>query len=304
MASCPTKTTVILLKTKSTPHDGYQEYFESSENGAFEPIFVPVLQHTTRNDALEDIKNLITTGAFQRSASMGNNYGGIIFTSQRAVEGFIRVAAQMPREDLEGALDSQLPLYVVGPATARGLRTLGLACPILGESTGNGEDLALFILADFNVRWRECSPKPGLLFLVGEQRRDVIPRTLQSLSLPPEERIMVNETIVYETEEAASFAADFASVLGDKQGEKKWVVVFSPTGCKAMLSILGLLDQTTGKYNDAASTSTRIATIGPTTRDYLKHHYDFEPAVYASKPSPDGIGSVIQKFELEIRGCS
>jgi uroporphyrinogen-III synthase len=299
MATSPTKTTVILLKTKSTPHDGYQEYFASTENGAFEPIFVPVLQHRTRDDALENIKNLITSDAFKRSASRGNHYGGIIFTSQRAVEGFIKVATQMPREDLEGALDSQLPFYVVGPATARGLRTLGLLCPILGESTGNGEALAAFILADFNLRWRHCSPKPGLLFLVGEQRRDVISRTLQSQSLPHEERIIVSETVVYETEEVATFAADFASILANKQSERKWVVVFSPTGCKAMLSILGLLDQSTGKYNGTAPTCTRIATIGPTTRDYLKHHFDFEPAVYASKPSPDGIGTAIQKFELK-----
>jgi uroporphyrinogen-III synthase len=299
MASSSTKTTVFLLKTKSTPHDGYQEYFESTENGAFEPIFVPILQHTTRDDALENIKDLVTSGAFKRSASREKSYGGIIFTSQRAVEGFIKVASQVPREDLDSVLDSHLPLYVVGPATAKGLRSLGLSCPILGESTGNGEALAAFIRADFNLRWRDSSSKPGLLFLVGEQRRDVIPRILQSQSLPHEDRIKVSEIVVYETEEMATFAANFASVLANKETEKKWVVVFSPTGCKAMLSVLGLLDQSTGKYNGAAPTCTRIATIGPTTRDYLLRDFDFEPEVCASKPSPDGIGSAIQKFEFE-----
>src|ERR1700712_4016823 len=138
MGSKLVKTPVLLLKTESIPHDGYQEYFNSEENGDYRPIFVPVLQHQVRDEALKVIENLITSEAFKDTAASKRRYGGIIFTSQRAVEAFIKVIKEVDKTKLETVLDAETPLYVVGPATARGLRTLGLFCPILGEGTGNG----------------------------------------------------------------------------------------------------------------------------------------------------------------------
>jgi uroporphyrinogen-III synthase len=79
----------------------------------------------------------------------------------------------------------------------------------------------------------------------------------------------------------------------------RWVIVFSPTGCEVMLRGLGLLDETTGKAKHPAQgqrNRTWVATIGPTTRDYLKTTFGFEPDVCAETPSPEGIRTGIVEF--------
>ena len=43
----------------------------------------------------------------------------------------------------------------------------------------------------------------------------------------------------------------------------------------------------------SGSIKTHIATIGPTTRDFLKEEYDFEPDVTSPKPSPEGLSEGI-----------
>src|ERR1700712_921867 len=111
MGSKSLKTPVLLLKTKSIPHDGYQEYFDSTENGDYQPIFVPVLQHQVRHEALKAIKDLIKSVAFKDTTITKRRYGGIIFTSQRAVEAFIKVVTEVDRINLDAVLDAETPLY-------------------------------------------------------------------------------------------------------------------------------------------------------------------------------------------------
>lgn len=81
---------LFLLKTKSLPNDGYAEQF-SAETGTaqFDPIFVPVLEHRFFETALMDAGNLLQEKRIRRSAR--SKYGGMIFTSQRAVEAFARL---------------------------------------------------------------------------------------------------------------------------------------------------------------------------------------------------------------------
>ena len=195
-------------------------------------------------------------------------------------------------------------LYVVGPATSRSLKTLQAShlpkAHVLGEDTGNGESLAHFILDHYNSLHSSAS-KPPLLFLVGEQRRDIIPKTLTSMDLPVEKRIEVEELVVYETGVMSSFESQFREELqSNTSSNLVWVVVFSPTGCEVMLRILDLLDEGTGRAKRtcqmAESRRYYVATIGPTTRDYLRKTFGFEPDVCAAKPSPDGVGEGIEKF--------
>lgn len=144
-------------------------------------------------------------------------------------------------------------------------------------------------------------PKPGLLFLVGEQRRDIIPKTLMSESLPAEERIPVEEIVVYETGEMDSFERDFEdSVRKYSSEEEIWVVVFSPTGCEAMLRVLKL-----GPFADGTGGERKVfvATIGPTTRDHLRSKFGFEPDVCAEKPSPEGVAGGIARFREGRKGA-
>jgi uroporphyrinogen-III synthase len=86
-----TPSPIFLLKTKSTPTDNYQEYF--SRTGNFEPHFVPVLEHIYHHENLRVIRDLFLSGSLDGGSSdgKGKKYGGLIFTSQRAVEGFARL---------------------------------------------------------------------------------------------------------------------------------------------------------------------------------------------------------------------
>ncbi|KAE9981855.1 hypothetical protein BLS_006921 [Venturia inaequalis] len=295
---------VLLLKTKSTPGDGYEDYFNSLDNGKYKPTFVPVLEHRFRQDHLQEIRGLITNGEFGLSQDLNGKmpkYGGMIFTSQRAVEAFSQVVEWARGQP--GLLSdefSKIPFYVVGPATARGLRSLKLDCPIVGDESGNGEALAHFMLDHYNGIWKtqQHSTKPSLLFLVGEQRRDIIPKMLQSKDLDDSRRIGVDELVVYETGEMQSFRSQFSELWHKNSTKLQWVVVFSPTGCKAMLQALDLLDPDTGRFRENSTGQRRpfIATIGPTTRDYLKREFGFEPDVCAEKPSPEGVGAGIAAF--------
>jgi len=100
--------------------------------------------------------------------------------------------------------------------------------------------------------------------------------------------------VVYETGEMGSFEGDFRTAV-ESCGDVFWVVVFSPSGCEAMLRVLGL--------SSAGGDRRRVfvATIGPTTRDYLRREFGFEPHVCAEKPSPEGVGEGIRRF-MEGRG--
>lgn len=313
---------VFLLKTKSLPADGYEEYFDQLDEGRYSPIFVPVLEHKFTQYALQIIKQHILNGAFlpfdPSSQQSGHKYGGMIFTSQRAVEAFTYVIDELREQKLDvGALFSaSLPIYVVGPATGRGLRALGLPCQIVGEEAGNGEALAAFMLEHYDNLWSSRQAdghiqvtKPSLLFLVGEQRRDIIPKTLMSASLPEDLRIDVEELTVYETGVMENFSQNFAQLVIQNlaQVQKQWVIVFSPTGCKAMLEVLGMLNRDTGKVKDVQQTKPAvpyIATIGPTTRDYLISEFGYTPDVCAIKPSAEGLGEVILDFEQKQSNAS
>lgn len=112
---------VFLLKTPSSPRDLYEEYFfkntfafrsrhqlnsttdtnetDNYEYIKYDPIFVPVFSHSFHAQNLEIVKSYFmptTTESDyidEKGASLhnafsgkGKKYGGLIFTSQRAVE--------------------------------------------------------------------------------------------------------------------------------------------------------------------------------------------------------------------------
>jgi uroporphyrinogen-III synthase len=308
------KIPILLLKTKSTPNDSYDEYF-SSTTTAFNPIFIPVLEHRPNTSNLRQVWHWL------RHDELRKRYGGMIFTSQRAVEAFAQVVQELEEERMmeKGSFESSMtcpdecpvaslvvlsfslfinsllhfplplisecsfvrasataqltfpssisappqvlsdssstpvpifPFYTVGPATSRTLTTLLTASPtilsplcpeILGSETGNGESLAKYILEHYRSLHTTKSPSftstslpepstdtgrtndmkstqlPPLLFLVGEQRRDIIPNTLTAPSLPPDRIIQVDEVVVYETGVMKSFPTDLDRVVQNIQ---------------------------------------------------------------------------------------
>ncbi|KAL6239119.1 hypothetical protein BDW75DRAFT_227469 [Aspergillus navahoensis] len=291
---------ILLLKTKSSPHDGYDEFFSSAQT---KPNFIPVLSHNFHNKNLSSIKNLIENGSL--APGPDRRYGGLIFTSQRAVEAFAETLSGVAEPHLIPS-SRNLPLYTVGPATARSLTTLRDRylphATIHGAETGNGENLARFILEHYNAMFeqegQQIQKKP-LLFLVGETRRNIIPKTLMGNGTDPERRIGVEEVVVYETGVEEKFEGDFERILQDcyeadgADAGVIWIVVFSPTGCDAMVRVLRREGE---RFGEGAQRRVFVATIGPTTRDHLVKECGFEPDVCAAKPSPEGVGAGIDEF--------
>ncbi|KAL2865525.1 uncharacterized protein BJX67DRAFT_373157 [Aspergillus lucknowensis] len=304
-------TPVILLKTKSSPHDGYDKFFRTR---SYNPTFIPVLLHNFHHENLSQVKALFESGRL--NPSPGRQYGGIIFTSQRAIEAFADTLKGVEQPLTEKA-SHLLPLYTVGPATARSLTSLRDKylphATIHGAETGNGENLAGFILDHYNGLFPpgnisdndenqeedegfggpgNARRKPPLLFLVGETRRDIIPKTLMGESTPEPRRIGVEEVVVYETGVVEGFEGDFETTLQQYSHGVVWVVVFSPTGCDAMVRVLRREVEKQGRGGRRVF----VATIGPTTRDHLVKECGFRPEVCAAKPSPEGVGDGIGEF--------
>lgn len=87
------KTPVLLLKTRSSPGDSYEEIFSDVGNGFhFEPSFVPVLEHTFDNEGMAKVRSLLRNRSI--GTAEGKAYGGLIFTSQRAVEAFTKLVEE------------------------------------------------------------------------------------------------------------------------------------------------------------------------------------------------------------------
>ncbi|KAL2803039.1 tetrapyrrole biosynthesis, uroporphyrinogen III synthase [Aspergillus granulosus] len=303
---------ILLLKTRSSPHDGYDEFF-SAQN--YTPTFVPVLSHNFHSENLAQIRALFESGHLNPGPE--RRYGGLIFTSQRAVEAFADMLAGLD-QSLTATASNSLPLYTVGPATARSLTTLRDThlphATIHGADTGNGENLATFILDHYNSLFPSSASeldttsrntangrKPPLLFLVGETRRDIIPRILMGEPTPISRRIGVEEVVVYETGVVTGFESEFEGILENynKTAEVVWVVVFSPTGCDAMVRVLR---REAEKWQEGEGRRLFVATIGPTTRNHLVKECGFQPDVCAARPSPEGVGEGITEF-LKNWGC-
>ncbi|PHH76424.1 hypothetical protein CDD83_4258 [Cordyceps sp. RAO-2017] len=320
----PNVVPVLLLKTRSSPHDPYEDLFLSSDAAGgprFAPRFVPVLSHRLEAKGTARLATLLQHRQIGPAADSA--FGGLILTSQRAVEALAKIVADGKDCDLgaPSSIDSpctpskprcvcrpcdhnwphlqDVPVYSVGPATARALAAVRLRVPlqVFGQHCGNGEALSHFILGHY-AKWYSHRPtRPPLLFLVGEQRRDVIPRTLMDTARPVHERITVDEEVVYGTAVMESFPNDFADALRKtKDAPCRWVVVFSPTGCDSMLCSLGILDPTTGCAESGwGDGTTFIATIGPTTKAYMAKTFNFEPDVCANTPTPSGVLQAIQE---------
>lgn len=261
---------VYLLKTRSTPHDNYFTHFASLPRH-YSPIFIPVLDTNFPESAITHVTHLLDTHALDPTHP-SRIYSGLIFTSQRAVDAFALALSHARTCSI-----AQPPVYVVGPATGTSVRALRLR-DVRGEGSGNGAALAAHIADVHEVR------SAPLLFLVGEVRRDVIPRVLGAL--PEGRKVEVEEIVVYETGEREGFGKVFEECARDEG----WVVVFSPQGVRQMLEVRGRRKRL------------RIAVIGPTTRDCLKA-FGVEPDVCAEMPSPEGVAKGIEEWMNEHGSC-
>ncbi|KAI9676861.1 MAG: hypothetical protein M1817_006700 [Caeruleum heppii] len=306
--------------------------------------------HVERRHAewLAGLKDGESDGKAQRQTSP--QYGGIILTSQRAVEALLlTLRSTSPSPSLSALVPTELPLYVVGPATYRALLapfpfSSASTNPINpdqihGSHTGNGAALADFIKSHYPtlstshyVAKGESTRKrlKPLLFLVGEQRRDIIPKTLMAPELPEEARIGVDELVVYETGLLPSFGEDIKQVLQDLNTQPDaspstrlplsspapptlpeisnitltpnpnlpiYILIFSPTGIRELLHVLRHPSATPSSCPTAPPRNCSIVTIGPTTCDFVMENFGVRPAAVADAPSPEGVARAIERFE-------
>ncbi|EPQ63643.1 Bgt-4392-2 [Blumeria graminis f. sp. tritici] len=118
-------------------------------------------------------------------------------------------------------------------------------------------------------------------------------------SLGPD-KIPVDELDVYTTSIRESFMNDLMEEMRNTIDRgTRWMVFFSHAAACKVLDIAGVIDDETGKAEPRIITSpgqTLYATIGPTTRDYLKEAVDFEPEVSAKNPTPEEIEKGIRDF--------
>ncbi|KAI4245783.1 MAG: hypothetical protein L6R40_002311 [Gallowayella cf. fulva] len=317
------------LKNPSVGHtDPYTTHLTSnppSSSYNFEPLYVPVLQHTFDTNPIATM--LSQSKADEQRPTQDFPYGGLIFTSQRAVEAFASTLEPTLPDDTCKLDESQLqllqllaiPLYAVGPATARSLEGIQkeyMPCCWVrgGEEAGTGELLAELIIGDYNAlcsepdslhrKTKENKMKP-LLFLTGAKHRDIVPITLNSA--PKDQRIDVETMVVYATSESSSFASEIRNILrATATAPIRWIVIFSPTGGESLLRALGWLEEDSSTVCRVESLSsahrrTYIASIGPTTRDYMKATFSLDVDVCAEKPSPEGVRRGIEEF-MRTRG--
>jgi uroporphyrinogen-III synthase len=96
---------ILLLKTQSGPNDAYLELFSKpqglSSSRRFAPSFVPVLRHHFRDVELGRVRTLLREKRISRTKDAA--FGGMIFTSQRAVEAF----ASLVEEGKDGMFNVQ-----------------------------------------------------------------------------------------------------------------------------------------------------------------------------------------------------
>ncbi|KAI5781458.1 tetrapyrrole biosynthesis, uroporphyrinogen III synthase [Geopyxis carbonaria] len=258
----PAPLPILFLKTRSHPTDAYSAYFAAHPSTApFTPHFVPVLQHTHRN--LPTLTTFLSTPAALASIS------AIIITSQRAAEALGAVLPALPAATA-AAIVAHTQVYVVGPTTQAAVLALGFpAAHVRGAEAGNGAALSEVILRD-----RPAPATARMLFLVGETRRDIIPRKLKGSG------VELVEMVVYETITRKGFGGEFRAAVeevdhGDGRGG--WVVVFSPQGAAEAVEAL------------KGRAGWRVAAIGPTTEEALGR----QPDVVARRPSAEGLWEAV-----------
>ncbi|CEP60194.1 uroporphyrinogen-III synthase HEM4 LALA0_S01e05138g [Lachancea lanzarotensis] len=251
---------VVLLKNKTTPIDPYEADFKQED---FDPVFVPLIQH---QHLPAECLSLLRDEKYLSQLQI------IVISSQRTVECLNE--SIIPRlTDKERNELLRKVVYTVGPATANFLKRCGFQNIKGGKDAGNGSVLADLIISDLRTQFIELSQVSKPLLLVGETRRDIVPKKLASVGIDSQ------EVVTYITKENNDNLVRFQSVFIPRS----WVVFFSPQGTEEIIEFL-------------KQEKVNIASIGPTTNEFLKSH-NIRSQVVSSKPEPKALIKALKLFE-------
>uniref|UniRef100_A0A7N9DEB7 Uroporphyrinogen-III synthase n=1 Tax=Macaca fascicularis TaxID=9541 RepID=A0A7N9DEB7_MACFA len=287
---------VLLLKDAKEDDCGQDPYIRELGLYGLEATLIPVLSF-----------EFLSLPSFSEKLSHPEDYGGLIFTSPRAVE-----AAQLcleknnKTEVWERSLKEKWnakSVYVVGNATASLVSKIGLDTE--GETCGNAEKLAEYICS------RESSALP-LLFPCGNLKREILPKALK------DKGIAMESVTVYQTIPHPGIQGNLNSYYS-QQGVPASITFFSPSGLTYSLKHIQELsgdniDQIKGprhsKQNclqlellrkDCTDAATMFAAIGPTTARALAAQ-GLPVSCTAESPTPQALATGIRKA-LQPHGC-
>ncbi|CAI2189759.1 2521_t:CDS:2 [Funneliformis geosporum] len=225
--------TILLLKEKTIQTDSNIDVYEQKFNelGEYTILYLPVLEHSLVN--INELTNILKNG-------IDNQYGGVIATSQRAVEG-LKVAWDQILSSGEriDVLEKwkKIPYFVVGKSTAKAVREMFEINSLGADESGNSESLADYIIEYFNsIRGKgPHNQRLKLLFLVGDKRREELPNKLSKSG------ISLKELRIYETKPNSSFSTELDKIskfLVEKKKTINWITFFSPSGVDNSLELL------------------------------------------------------------------
>lgn len=254
---------VLLLKDPKEDECGQDPYIRELGLCGLEATLIPVLSF-----------EFLSLASFVEKLSCPERYGGLIFTSPRALEAAELCLergkkTEVWKESLKEQWNAK-PVYVVGKATASLARRLGLDCE--GEDCGNAERLAEHICA-------QAPPALPLLFPCGNLKGEALPRTLRDKGVPLE------SLTVYQNVPHPGIRGSLHSYYS-QQGVPASITFFSPSGLSYSLQhIQELSGDSIGQI--------KFAAIGPTTARALAAR-GLPVSCTATSPTPEALAAGIR----------
>ncbi|GBL47867.1 hypothetical_protein [Candidozyma auris] len=261
---------VLMLKNKTTPVDTYHETFTALGHT---PEFIPLLNHCPVS--VEETTNFLCSRQFLEETDL------FIITSQRAVEVFHLCLNEISKQSthLASRIRSKTG-YTVGPATEEILKANGFSDVRGGSDAGSGA-----VLADIILKEMDRSKKQKIVFFTGTIRKDIIPVKLRS------QGVNIEEVVIYKTECKRGIVDHFLRCCEEPVD---WIVFFSPQGTEEIVERLQ-------RQEIESLRGTRVASIGPTTEEYLVSK-GISASVVAAKPTAKALVESLQTVEARSLG--
>ncbi|XP_053779252.1 uroporphyrinogen-III synthase isoform X1 [Desmodus rotundus] len=268
---------VLLLKDAKEDDGGQDPYIRELGFCGLEATLIPVLsfEFLALPSLSEKSPPCRATVVSAAQLSHPEGYGGLVFTSPRAVEAAELCLqrdgkAEVWTESLRGRWNAK-SVYVVGNATASLVNKIGLDTE--GENCGNAEKLAEYICS------RESSGLP-LLFPCGALKGEILPKMLKDKGIPLE------SLTVYQKTPHPGIQANLTSYYS-KQGMPASITFFSPSGLTYSLKHI---QELSGNYIDQI----KFAAIGPTTARALSAQ-GLPVSCTAESPTPRALAKGLRR---------